>query len=376
MQNCGAILNIDRQPVLPFISPPLMKQLKEISSMPIGTKIKSFQIKRVSSSSTSSNSGATIKLPNFPPTQSFSLDIFTDRVISKSISFYLQGYTYSQRVIPTTEKVTCSTKRFWWHLFLSIGSIILLFPLLLQTSSQARNLLERAKIYLELDSPEAVTIPNSGRAQLQNNQASHFNRAIGQARKIQPYSPFYEDAKLDIIRWSEVILDIAQGRASRGDFNGAIAAAKLIPQDEASVHFIAQQATKSIGHWQLRARQQKINQYALTEAKKLINPTQASSYSQAISVLRQIAPGVQEYQEAQSLIEQWSRQIYLIANYRASKGNYAQAIEAATLVPKDSPYYQGAKNAMIKWRKSMPVEHSWEDSNLLEARMQAYCQCP
>ena len=376
MQNCGAILKINRQPVLPFISPPLMKQLQEISSMPIGTKIKSFQIKRVSSSSTSPNSRATVKLPNFTQTPSLSLDIFADRVISKSISFYLQSYTYSDRVVPTAENISSSTKRFWWNLLLSIGTIILFIPFLLQTSSQARDLLERAKIYLELDSPEAVSIPNSGKHHLQDNQASHFNRAIRQARTIEPYSPFYEDAKLDIIRWSEVILDIAQGRASRGDFNGAIAAAKLIPQDEASVHFIAQQATKSSEHWQRRARQQNINRSSLEEAKKLINPTQASSYSQAIGVLRRIVPGGQGYQEAQSLIEQWSRQIYLIANYRASKGNYAQAIEAANLVPKDSPYYQGARNAMIKWRKFMPTEHSWEESRILEATMQAYCDCP
>ena len=222
MQNCGAILNINQQPVLPFTNPSLMKQLKEISSMPIGTKIKSFQIKRASSSFTPSNSGATIKLPNFAQIQPSSLDIFTNRIIAKSISFYLQSYTYPDRVIPTAKKVTSSTKRFWWHLLLSVGSILLLLPFLLQTSSQARDLLERAKIYLELDSTQAVSIPNSGRNHLQDSQASNFNRAIRQARTIEPYSPFYEDAKLDIIRWSEVILDIAQGRASRGDFTAAI----------------------------------------------------------------------------------------------------------------------------------------------------------
>ena len=378
MHNCGVVSNINQQPVLPFTSSPPLKKLKEISSLPIGTKIKSFQIKKANYSPQINvhNSRAIVKLPNFAHQQSLSLDIFTDRVLVKSISFYLQNYTYPNRLIPTAERVSSSTKRFWCHLLLTLGSLILLVPFLLQTSSQARNLLERAKIYLEIDSPQAVSIPNTGRHHLQDNQASPFNQAIRQARSIKPNSIFYQDAKADIIRWSEVILDIAQGRASRGDFTGAISAAKLIPQDETSVDFIAQQATKSIQHWQLRAKQQTINQYSLEEAKRSIDPAQASSYSQAISILRKITPGAKEYQEAQSLIEQWSRQIYLIANYRASKGNFAQAIEAAALVPKDSPYYQGAKNAMIKWRKSMPVKHSWQESHTLEARIQAYCQCP
>ena len=377
MHNCGVVSNIDRQPVLPFTSPPPIKKLKEISSLPIGSKMKSFQIKKANHSPQikSQNSGAIVKLPSFAPKQSLTLDIFTDRIIIKSINFYLQNYAYPDRVIPTAEKVTSSSPRFWWHLLLSIGSIILLLPLLLQTSSQARNLLERAKIYLELDAPQAAILPRSGRYHLENNQASPFNRAIRQARTIKPNSLFYEDARADIIRWSEVILDIAQGRASQGDFAGAIAAAKLIPQDEPSVEFIARQATTSIEYWQLRAKNQNLNQSSLAEAKRLIDPTQASSYSQAIEVLRQIPPGAKEYQEAQNLIEQWSRQIYLIANYRASKGDFASAIEAGILVPKDSPYYQGSKNAIINWKKSMPIKHSWQNSHVLETRMQDYCQC-
>ena len=361
MQNCGTTLNINQKPVLPFTSTPSLRKLKEISSLPIGTKVKSFQIKKAGSSTPikPDNSRAMVKLPSFAPAQPFILDIFTNRVIAKSLSFYSHSDTYPEREILKANKVTSSAQRFWWNCLLFIGSIVLLFPWLLQTSSQARNLLERAKIYIELDSQQAVTMPNSGRYYLQRNQASLFNKAIAQARRIEPDSPFYEDAKADILRWSEVILDIAQGRASQGDFAGAIAAAELIPQDEISVGFIAQQAQKSIEYWQLRANQQSIDRTSLKEAKTMINPDQASSYSRAIGVLRQVSSGGEEYQEAQILIRQWSKQIYMIANYRASRGYFAQAIQAADLVPKDSPYYQGAKNAMIQWKKSMPFEHSW-----------------
>ena len=322
--------------------------------------MKSFQIRKANGLSkvNPNNSVARIDLPNFAQAQSLTLDIFTNRVFAKSINFYGQNYPPARGYTPIRKKATSSHKRFWFRCLLIIGSTILLLPLLLQTSSQARDLLERAKIYLELDSSQAKILPDSGRHHLQDNQASFFNRAIGQARTIEPNSPFYQDAKTDIIRWSEVILDIAQGRASQKDFAGAIAAAKLIPQDETSVSFIAQQATKSIEHWQRRAREQKIEQYSLEEAKKIIHPTQASSYSQAITIVRQITPEMKGYQEAQTLTQQWSRQIYLIANYRASRGDFKRAIAAATLVPKDSPYYKGARNAIVKWKEFVSVNHS------------------
>lgn len=363
MRNCRTRLTINQQPVLPVTNPPCQKLLREIPSVPIGTKIKSFEIKKANCSS-QINSGsltALVKLPNIDPTPSLNLDIFANRLLAKSLSFYAYNYLYSYRVIPPVKSISSSSsKRFWWRWLLFIGSAILMLPCLSQTSSQARNFLGRAKIYLELNAQQAKYLPDSGRVYLQNSQASGFNQAIGQARDIQPDSPFYEDAQGDILRWSKVILDIAQGRASQGDLAGAIAAAKLIPQDEPSVDFLARQATNSIEHWKLRAKQQNLDQYSLEEAQKLIIPTQASSYSQAIGVLRQISPGGKEYQQAQSLIEQWSREIYLIANYRASRGDFERAIKAANLVPKDSPYYQGARNAMIKWRQSLQLQASME----------------
>lgn len=359
MKKCRKRLTIDRQPVLPVTSPPHAKQLREIPSLPIGTKIKSFTIKKANYSplNNSPNLSTLVKLPYIAPTPTFRLEVFANRLLNKSLSFYADNYLYPIEVIPEVKSISSSSsKRFWWHWLLFISSAILMMPWLWQNSSEARNLLERAKIYLELNAQQAQEIPDSGRVYLQDNQASQFNRAISQAREIEPDAPFYEDAQDDILRWSRVILDIAQGRATQGDFAGAIAAAKLVPQDEVSVDFLARQATKSIEYWKLRAKQQNQNQYSLQEAKKLIIPSLASSYSQAIGVLRNISPGGKQYQEAQDLMERWSREIYLIANYRASQGNYEQAIAAASLVPKDSPYYQGARTAIIKWRQSLQIQ--------------------
>ncbi len=363
MQNCGATLNIHQHPVLPFSGSPGQKKLKKIAPLPIGMKIKSFKIKDVNSSraliAKDANLGTTVRLPNFVRSQPSPVNISTERVVTESLNFCSRSYPQPDRVTQPKPCNSGATKRFWWHWLLLVGSTILMLPMLFQTSSQARNLLETAKIYLELNSQQAISLPDSGRIHLQNNQASSYNRAIRQAKTIEPDSPFYQQAQADIIRWSEVILDIAQGRANQEDFAGAIAAAKLIPQDETSAEFIAQQATEAVVHWQLRAQRQNLYQNYLAAAKIIINPSQASSYNRAIRILRQIPPGVKEYQEAQNLIRQWSQQIYLIANHRAAKGDFKQAIEAAALVPKDSPYYQEAKNSMIRWKEFRSIKHHW-----------------
>ena len=378
MQNYGAALNINQQPVLPFNDSSNQRTLKKIAPVPIGEKIKSFKIGEIQSSRSplakAANLGTTVRLPNFVHSQPSPLAIFRDRVVTKSLNFCAPNYPQLDRVTQLQEYNSGSIKRFWWRWLLSVGTTILMLPLLWQTSSQA-NLLERAKIYLDLNSQQATSMPDSGRSHLQHNQASQFNQAIRQARAINPDSPFYSEAQSDIIRWSEVILDIAQGRARHGDFAGAIAAAKLIPQDETSVRFIAQQATEAIEHWQLRAQRQNLDHSPLAGAKELINPSQASSYNHAIRIVRKISPGVKEYREAQSLIKQWSKQIYLIANHRAAKGDFKQAIEAAALVPKDSPYYQEAKNSMIRWSEFQPIKHSWQNPALLESLSQDSCQC-
>ena len=200
------------------------------------------------------------------------------------------------------------------------------------------------KIYTDLNSQQADYLPDSSKNYLKNNQASTFNQAINKAQEIQSNSPFFKQAQADIIRWSEVILDIAHGRANEGDLTGAIAAAKLAPQNDSSNKLIAQRATEAVQTWQSRARKQNLYQNYLAQAKTTIKPGQASSYNKAIGILQKINPEVEEYSEAQDLIEQWNEQIYLIANRRAASGNLKQAAAAAALLSRNSPYYQEAKN--------------------------------
>lgn len=183
---------------------------------------------------------------------------------------------------------------------------------------------------------------------IQPNQASLFSRAIAQARQIQPNDPLYEQAQRDIARWSQVILDLAEGRAKQGNFSGAIAAAQLIPRDNQQAH---QEAQQKIQQWQNLATQQKRSREIIQTARQQIQPNQASSYNQAIGTLRRIQPGQPGYAEAQDLINQWSRQIYLIANSRAAQGNFQGATQTAALVPQGTPSYQNAQNAIARWQQ-------------------------
>lgn len=185
------------------------------------------------------------------------------------------------------------------------------------------------------------------RSYTDGNQATGFKRAIEEASQIPRGTPLYKQAAKDINRWRLVILDIAQGRAAKGNFATAIAAAELITEDDPSLYETSRQF---VGEWKTKAQQQKQNQAVIQKAKGMIISNQASSYNRAIEHLRIIKPEQPSYGEARDLSEQWSQQIYLIANSRASRGNFSQALQTAKLVPTDSAAYENAKKAIARWK--------------------------
>jgi hypothetical protein len=195
---------------------------------------------------------------------------------------------------------------------------------------------------------ESQAILARARTYIQSNQASGFSQAIAEASKITPGSELYEEAQADIARWSQVIIDIAQGRANQGDFQGAIAAANLVPPEPANAYQTAQQ---QVTQWTNQLEQQQRNAELIRQARRQIRYTQASSYSQGITTLRQIPANQPGYSQAQELITRWSQQIYLIANSRASQGNYEQAIETARLVPQGTASYEAAQGAIARWQQ-------------------------
>lgn len=152
---------------------------------------------------------------------------------------------------------------------------------------------------------DARTILSRTRATSSENQASDFADAIAKARQIHMGQPLFEEAHLDIDRWSRVILDMAQGRADRR--NGSS------------------------------------------------TPAAATNYSAAIFTA-QLVPNDNPdiYAQAQQAIAQWSQLILELATDRATEGNYEAAIQAAEMIPKETPSYAAAQEAIGKWRQPVP----------------------
>ncbi|MEA5470639.1 caspase family protein [Spirulina sp. 06S082] len=198
------------------------------------------------------------------------------------------------------------------------------------TTEASRSILARARTYI------------------QTNQASGFSRGIEEAQKIQPGAPLYAEAQADISRWSEVILDIARGRAAKGNFATAIAAAKLVPPEQAPTYAESQ---KSIKLWTEQGKQQTVNNRIIRSARRMVRTNQASSYNKAINELKKVPQGQPGYLQARNLTEGWSRQIYLIANSRAARGSYQQAIVSAKLIPEGTSSYNDAQKAIARWQQ-------------------------
>jgi hypothetical protein len=185
---------------------------------------------------------------------------------------------------------------------------------------------------------------------LKDGSASSFNRAVVKARTIPPSDPLYPQAQQDIERWSLVILDIANGRAARGNFSGAIGAAKLMPDVNQAVY---NQSKQAIAQWEELSKEQQVNAVLLSTAKGQIKRGAASSYSKGIQQANKIQPGQPKHEEAQQLIGEWSGAILKIAQLRGSQGKLKDAVETASLVPSGTKSYEPAQKAIANWKTKL-----------------------
>ena len=200
--------------------------------------------------------------------------------------------------------------------------------------------------------PPKLTPSNTEKLQkpnleLQTAQAYQFSDAIAKARTIPKNDPLYPQAQKNIDRWSQVILDIAIGRAQQGAYQSAIKTANLVPKDRKETYATAQ---SYIPQWQKKSQLVRTNQQRLIEAQKLVRWGQASTYSKAIAAASQIKAGQPKYPEAKKLINQWSNNIWQIAQYRANRRLYSSAIAAAQLIPENTTAYPAAQKAIQQWQ--------------------------
>jgi len=92
------------------------------------------------------------------------------------------------------------------------------------------------------------------------------------------------------------------------------------------------------------------NLAALDQAKRLLQPNQASLFRQAITQIRNIQPGDPLYQQSRQEITRWSGVILDLAEGRANQGNFPEAIASAQMVPQDDPsVYAKAQQKIEQW---------------------------
>ena len=201
--------------------------------------------------------------------------------------------------------------------------------------------------------PSSQQIWAEAKTLLKDGSASSFNNAVRKARSISPTDPLYPQTQQDIERWSLTILDIANGRAARGDFLGAIGAAKLMPDANKPIY---NQSKEAIVQWQDLSKQQQLNASLISAAKTKIKRGEASSYSKAIEQVNKIQPGEPLHTEAQRLTGEWSETILKIAQLRSSQGKLKDAVESASLVPSGTKSYQRAQKAIAEWKSKLKLQ--------------------
>lgn len=139
------------------------------------------------------------------------------------------------------------------------------------------------------------------RALSPNNQASDYNTAVQLASLIKPNTPLHAEAQQYIDRWSVTILELAKSRAiqpnqgatlvAAQNYNDAIAAAQLVPASRPQV-----------------------------------------------------------YREARQWIDRWSQTLLAMAQSRAAEGRMDIAVQAAQLIPPNTPTYAAAQQAIAQWQ--------------------------
>jgi Caspase domain len=201
--------------------------------------------------------------------------------------------------------------------------------------------------------PSSQQVWAEAKTLLKDGSASSFNNAVRKARSIPPTDPLYPQTQQDIERWSLTILDIANGRAARGDFLGAIGAAKLMPDANKPIY---NQSKEAIVQWQDLSKQQQLNLAVISAAKTKIKRGEASSYSKAIEQVNKIQSGEPLHTESQRLTGEWSETILKIAQLRSSQGKLKDAVEAASLVPSGTKSYKPAQKAIAEWKSKLKLQ--------------------
>ena len=232
--------------------------------------------------------------------------------------------------------------------------------------------------------------------------------------------PLYSQGQHLIGEWSKAMLGFARGKIELGDLKGALVIVAKIPKTSPSYPEVQEAVTAWEKNWQEGQKlydtartalknedlkkawdyaqalfklenifwsQKRYNDLVqqialerngwqrLKEARNLAQDGTPQKFAEAIVVARKIDPQLFARAKAEKEIEGWSRTLLAMATKRLGAKDLPGAIEAASVVPQDSPLFAEAQDLMqlgraqaVMWNQSISTPLGQHIFTLLEGR--------
>ncbi|YAI82857.1 MAG: chromosome segregation ATPase [cyanobacterium endosymbiont of Rhopalodia sterrenbergii] len=180
-----------------------------------------------------------------------------------------------------------------------------------------------------------------------------LQKAITKANLIAFNRTLYDEAQRNIHQWrasiqrqeDQPILDQAIFLGNSKNYNGAIQAARRIGRGRV----LFREAQDKISQWQQEIKAQK----DLQEAYLIAQGGTSQSLGSAIEVIRKIPGSTQVSNRSRQVLNRWSYQLLSIAEDKARKALFQEAINLAQIIPAESTSYHGAQTQIRVWQRAL-----------------------
>ncbi|XTZ12914.1 MAG: chromosome segregation ATPase, partial [cyanobacterium endosymbiont of Rhopalodia inflata] len=180
-----------------------------------------------------------------------------------------------------------------------------------------------------------------------------LQEAITKASLITFNRTLYDEAQRNIHQWrasiqrqeDQPILEQAIFLGNSKNYNGAIQAARQIGRGRV----LFREAQNKIRQWQQEIKAQKDFQ----EAYLMAQGGTSQALGSAIEVIRQIPGSTQLSNRSRQALNRWSYQLLSIAEDKARKDLFQEAIDLAQIIPAESTSYHGAQTQIRVWQRAL-----------------------
>ncbi|MEO0406922.1 MAG: chromosome segregation ATPase [Cyanobacteria bacterium P01_A01_bin.135] len=202
----------------------------------------------------------------------------------------------------------------------------------------------------EIQRIEDRPLLNEAEATAGQGDVRSLEAAITKAERIAPDSVLYGEATSAIERWTRQVqrisgtpvLEEARLLAQNGSYSEAIALVEELGPN----HALYDQAQDQLEQWQ----QQNEGDTLLEQARNLSDTGTPANLADAIQLTRRVPRSSQSWRDANRLGNQWSRELFSLAQQTAAT-DLGQAIGIAQLIPPDTAAYEVAQAAIAAWQR-------------------------